>query len=304
MALTPAQISGLISGGSNIIDTGVNAVLQGAQNKKNRKFAEKMYNRQRADALSDWNMQNAYNAPSAQMERLKNAKLNPNLIYGTGTQASGLSSPVRSSSASTPQGQAPQISLGSGLSSYIDTQIKLQQKNVMDSVIELNQERKRQIIADTVMKGANTGLINTKNAAESFKLGLAQSLKDITLESADWRLRGQKADVTETYTNIGLKEAQRILTTDENGRRERLTDANINQKLVSMALMQAQTELAKANKDLTEDRSRMIKTQVLNALKTGEGLKLKNDLLQSELDYQTIERTQSWLKTIIGGMKK
>lgn len=304
MALTPQMAAGLVSGGSNILDTGVNAVLQGAQNKKNRKFAEKMYNRQRADALSDWNMQNAYNAPSAQMERLKNAKLNPNLIYGTGVQASGLSSPVRSSSASTPQGQAPQISTGGALAAYYDTQMKLQQKDVMKSVVELNDERKRQIIADTLMKGANTGLINTRNAAEAFKLGISQSLKDITLETADWKLRGLKADTTKTYSQVGLIEAQRILTEDENGRREKLTEANIQQKLVNMALMTAQKQLAEANTDLTADRARQIRTQITVALKSKEGQEIKNQLLQSELDYQTIERTQNWLKTIIGAAKK
>lgn len=33
-------------------------------------------------SLQDWNRQNAYNHPQAQMERLKSAGLNPNLIYG------------------------------------------------------------------------------------------------------------------------------------------------------------------------------------------------------------------------------
>lgn len=304
MALTPAQIGGLISGGSNIVDTGVNAILQGAQNKKNRKFAEKMYNRQRADALSDWNLQNSYNAPSAQMERLKAAKLNPNLIYGTGTQAAGLSTPVRSSSASTPQGTAPQVSLGSGITAYYDTQLKQTQRDVGRSVVELNEERKRQIIADTLMKGANTGLINTKNAAESFKLGLQQSLKDITLETADWNLRGMKADVSKTYTQIGTLEAQRILTQDENGRRERLTNANIAQKLSTMALQAEQVEATKAGVQLTNARKTQVYQMINNALKTKEGIELKNQLMQSELDYQTIERTKAWLQTIIGAAKK
>lgn len=35
-----------------------------------------------------WNLQNAYNDPSAQMERLKKAGLNPNLMYGNGASVS------------------------------------------------------------------------------------------------------------------------------------------------------------------------------------------------------------------------
>ena len=35
--------------------------------------------------LEMWNLQNEYNSPSAQMERFKEAGLNPNLIYGPGS---------------------------------------------------------------------------------------------------------------------------------------------------------------------------------------------------------------------------
>ena len=34
--------------------------------------------------LQMWNLQNAYNDPAAQMERLQKAGLNPNLVYGCG----------------------------------------------------------------------------------------------------------------------------------------------------------------------------------------------------------------------------
>lgn len=37
-------------------------------------------------AIRFWNMQNEYNSPKAQMQRLKDAGLNPNLIYGGSTQ--------------------------------------------------------------------------------------------------------------------------------------------------------------------------------------------------------------------------
>lgn len=67
-----------------LVDTVIGGIFQGGQNKKNRQFAEKMYNRQRADSLADWNMNNQYNSAGAQMARLKEAGLNPNLVYGNG----------------------------------------------------------------------------------------------------------------------------------------------------------------------------------------------------------------------------
>lgn len=44
----------------------------------------KMANFQYEKNLEQWYRENAYNAPDAQMRRLKNAGLNPNLIYGSG----------------------------------------------------------------------------------------------------------------------------------------------------------------------------------------------------------------------------
>lgn len=47
----------------------------------NREMAEYAYSKD----LEMWERQNMYNRPSAQMERFKDAGLNPNLIYGQGT---------------------------------------------------------------------------------------------------------------------------------------------------------------------------------------------------------------------------
>lgn len=49
-----------------------------------------------------WQEQNAYNAPSAQMERLTAAGLNPNLVYGSG-------SVVGNTTGSAPQYRAPDV---------------------------------------------------------------------------------------------------------------------------------------------------------------------------------------------------
>lgn len=52
--------------------------LQKEQNDANKK----LYKDQQRFAVDMWNMQNAYNTPSAQMQRLRDAGLNPNLAYG------------------------------------------------------------------------------------------------------------------------------------------------------------------------------------------------------------------------------
>lgn len=64
--------------------SGVNALTQGRQNRKQRKWASKEAEKAYQRNIELWNMQNEYNAPEAQMARLKAAGLNPNLVYGKG----------------------------------------------------------------------------------------------------------------------------------------------------------------------------------------------------------------------------
>lgn len=50
----------------------------------NRKYGREMYNLQRQHQLEDWHRANKYNSPVQQMQRLREAGLNPNLVYGKG----------------------------------------------------------------------------------------------------------------------------------------------------------------------------------------------------------------------------
>ena len=87
MILPAAAIPAAVTAAGQVLGTGINAIAQGKMNKKTRQWNEKMYAQQRTDALADWNMQNAYNSPEQQMQRLRDAGLNPNLVYGNGAEA-------------------------------------------------------------------------------------------------------------------------------------------------------------------------------------------------------------------------
>lgn len=64
-----------------------------AQNEMNRDIQE----RQQKFDINMWNMKNVYDSPDMQMLRLKNAGLNPNLIYGGGGATSVSAPPPKSS---------------------------------------------------------------------------------------------------------------------------------------------------------------------------------------------------------------
>lgn len=58
-------------------------------NEYNRSMAEYQYDKN----LEMWNLQNQYNLPSEQIQRFKDAGLNPNLMYGQGTNGNASSGP-------------------------------------------------------------------------------------------------------------------------------------------------------------------------------------------------------------------
>lgn len=105
-------LAAAITAGAGLLGTGVSAGVSSNLNKRNRKFAREMYTRQREDALSDWHMTNAYNDPSAVMQRLQSAGLNPNLIV-SGGEATNMAGIPPQASSHNPKTQAPEFDLGS-----------------------------------------------------------------------------------------------------------------------------------------------------------------------------------------------
>lgn len=55
-------------------------------------YQRKLMGHEHDYAIEDWNLQNAYNTPKAQMQRYQEAGLNPNLIYGQTNTASPVGS--------------------------------------------------------------------------------------------------------------------------------------------------------------------------------------------------------------------
>lgn len=70
------MIDGLISGGLNILG----GWMQNKANAQNAKDAQVFEQKM-------WELSNEYNSPINQMQRLKDAGLNPNLVYGSGSVA-------------------------------------------------------------------------------------------------------------------------------------------------------------------------------------------------------------------------
>jgi len=158
-----------------VVETGLNMINQGAANRQNTK----MWIQNRKWAEADWDKQNAYNSPKAQMQRYKDAGLNPNLIYGQSNTAG----PVRSND--TPrvqpvQSQGTADSMLKGFLSMYDlqkTQAETDRLKRQAELIEAERRLKEQ---------------QTKNMG--FDLFKGQSLLPPTLEGMALKNRNMGAD--------------------------------------------------------------------------------------------------------------
>lgn len=72
---------GLLSGGFGALGSIFSNKAQKKENQRNRDFTEYMYDKQYDNNIKMWNMQNKYDLPSAQKQRLIDAGLNPDLMY-------------------------------------------------------------------------------------------------------------------------------------------------------------------------------------------------------------------------------
>lgn len=151
--------------GASLISGTANAWMQGRENKYQRAWTLDMYNRQRADALSDWDKQNFYNSPQEQMKRLKAAGLNPNLVYGNGATATSSQSVRSSSMSGDPQFRRSEGStVGMSFDQYFDAQVKQAQVDNLK---------------------AQNDVIKQEAALKAFNLGRGKSMLPWELRSAE-----------------------------------------------------------------------------------------------------------------------
>lgn len=75
--------------GQSFVDRQTQKLNQDRQNRMNIALAEKSYQHD----IDMWNRQNQYNSPAAQMQRFKDANLNPNLMYGQGSSGNATTLP-------------------------------------------------------------------------------------------------------------------------------------------------------------------------------------------------------------------
>lgn len=132
---------------------------------KDRDFQREMYEKQYQDNIKFWQMQNDYNLPSAQLQRIRDAGMNPLLAYGQG----GLSGNIASQSPESPT--APH---GAHASSHFNNPIDMPNLALLDAQID-------NLRADSEQKRAAAGESGAKTENLKFDLDFKRETKDIDI---------------------------------------------------------------------------------------------------------------------------
>lgn len=215
----PFPVAAALMAAGPILEGVTGGIVQGKMNKKTRQFAREMYDRQRADALTDWHMQNAYNDPSAQMARLAAAGLNPALIYGKGA-GDMTSAPIRSSNAPSWNPKAPELGriaqgATNGLLAYHDMRIKKAQEDNLTKTNEVLTEDKNLRMAQTLKTLADTKGVEfdvmMKNLLKENSLEVAKATLDKTKTETSVMSNRDEREALMTSSNL-REAAERILT--------------------------------------------------------------------------------------------
>lgn len=242
----------------------------------------------RKNALQDWNRQNAYNHPAQQMQRLKEAGLNPNLVYGGG--ATTTAQPVHS-----PQMQVPNVDLQKipeSLGAYQNLETNKLEQQKVQGALALQEAQKKNIDANTL--ATLTGIDKTKLDIESKGI-LNKFLPDYASErnrqmavGTDIKISQNEMDklmfphkldqVLSTVANI--KARTDMIPTQKKSLL--LNMANIRQKMHYYGLSQSQQ--LETGKILQE--SALIKNLIQG--KQLKGQELQNDLLEIKKRFKDL----------------
>lgn len=274
----PLIAAGIAAGGQ-LLGTGINALAQGSINRKTQKWNEKMHNLQRQESLADYAMQNAYNHPSAQMARLRESGLNPNLVYGNGAtteSAKPAASPVGSWNP-----RAPEYDLGSaassGIAAYQNTKMQeaqIDNLRVQNDVLQKDALLKQAQTIGTLASADKTKM-DTNTAA--FDLALKEAIKSFSIDAA--RLGVEQAAANVQYT------------LDQNERAKVMQAATLGKMIEEVAAIKIGR--AKTNAEINQ-----IKESIENMKKEG---KLKD--LELELRKKGINPNDpTWLRMIAQGI--
>ena len=203
----------LITGFGSLAGSMIGANAQRQANIQNMQLAKYQNNWQTAEnekayarSVEMWNMQNQYNSPTAQMSRLRQAGLNPNLVYGSGVTGNSAGSapqyqPAKIQRATMEPYRGWNLGLSDAVSMYMAMRQNKAQVENMEAQSKLIKEQAR-------TEGLRQGNIAMATARSGFDLDLARELKDVSVGRAIAEKNLSEASAAGAWTGANQKVLQ------------------------------------------------------------------------------------------------
>lgn len=236
--------AGIAAGGSilgSLFGSGISGKTAKTMQLREQQFNREMAEWQNQVNLQNWQMQNEYNTPANQMQRYQEAGLNPNLIYGQGSNGNAAAAPQAAQVHAAP-GKLPQYNFGDlGMSAAVDAYYKGRQQRNADAIAAAQVDFTKAQEAQAVQ---NTALKNVETLAEMLKYN-----RDSRLDR-----------VLENQIRLGVD----LLGAQVNSERQRQTNMATENSLLESRIRNTdmQTDLLQAQLNLTPVQASLMHAQV------------------------------------------
>jgi hypothetical protein len=224
--------------GAQAMNTGSNFLGELFFGKRNQDFAANQATLAYRRQVAQWNRENEYNSPTMQMQRLKNAGLNPHLVYGSGSAANvsnGLSN-VSEGRANMRFSAGKPLDVVNAMRGSQDIKVGQATVNNLESMALLNNQRALTEIIEQELRQLN--IENTRYNLERNKrfepyqkeaLELENKFKVESIQNAIKAREIQHKQLQVMDADIGLKGSQSSL----NSRQKTWLDEKINEFRIS-----------------------------------------------------------------------
>ncbi|MBA1398116.1 hypothetical protein GHK66_14100 [Staphylococcus sciuri] len=204
-----AILGAILGAGASLLGSALNFGSQRQTNKQNMELAKYQYsqakemqNKEFLYNMDMWNAQNAYNHPTQQMQRLQQAGLNPNLVYGNGSVVGNTTSnypQYKAPEYKAPHLTAPQFNFDPYQAVQFGQQLAMQkaQVNMLDAqTAKVEQETKNSAL-DNIYK-------TLQNAGMKVDVNTKQRLQEITIQQAIQTLQNSQTSQQLMNSEIDL----------------------------------------------------------------------------------------------------
>lgn len=252
MAVVEALVAGI--GGA------FNSIFQGRQNRKNREFQERENQINRQFAVDMWNKQNEYNLPTNQMQRLRDAGINPHLAYSNGQPMNTSNAPASPTGiGSMPQGIAPQMNIGEIFNALM-TKAQIKQ---MEAQTEKTLAEKEEVEARTEGIGKDNKVKDIELTHKDRQILAEIGVNEQNIEESKSRIESSE------IANRKMEQEIEHLKSQKN-----LTDQQVENLKKTVYLIEAQINNTKADTNLKilQKGNVLAQTRLLNAQAQGQTL--------------------------------